>query len=608
MLFSTSKLPAGLIPSFLKAWRLVWSSAPGWSLCWIILLVLQGLLPVAIVYLTRDIVDGLVGILGTGGGWTTVQPLLGPLGLMAGVMLLMLLLKAALGLLRTVQAQLVRDRISVLVQEKSTALDVSFYELSAYYDKLYRAQNDAAHRPVELLESLGGLFQNSLTLVAMGLVLVPYGFWVPLALLISTLPALFVVLAHRIRYHRWCLENTEDERRSWYYNWLLTSRESAAEVRMFGLARYFKSAFITLRKRLRNETVRLHRAQALGELGASLFALLVTAAAMGWMLWRAVAGVVTMGDLALFYQAFSQGQRLMRSVLEEFGKMYGNSLFLVDFFEFLALEPRIGDPEHPVPPPRTINRGIRFADLAFRYPGAGKDVFRDFNLTLEAGTITAIVGANGAGKSTLVKLLCRLYDPCSGTISFDDTDIRSCSVHEIRKMVTVLFQEPVRYETTVRENICLGDISIPCTDRAVREAARASGADKFVAACAGGYETVLGRWFSGGIDLSGGEWQRLALARAFLRNTPVIVLDEPTSGMDSWSELDWLARFRRLARGRTVLLVAHRFTTAMQADIIHVLEDGAVVESGSHGELVRMGGRYAASWNEQLRGNSARDD
>ena len=215
--------------------------------------------------------------------------------------------------------------------------------------------------------------------------------------------------------------------------------------------------------------------------------------------------------------------------------------------------------------------------------------------------IVAVIGANGAGKSTLVKLLCRLYDPESGRLTYDDTDIRQYSVHDVRRMVTVLFQDPVRFQATVEENIHLGDRNIPVAEEDVLAAALASGADKLIMTLPEGYQTQLGRWFEGSRDLSGGEWQRIALARAFWRKSPIIVLDEPTSSMDSWSEMDWLKRFRQLAEGRTAIIIAHRFTTAMQADIIHVMDKGKVVETGTHEELILLGGRYASSWREQTR-------
>ncbi len=591
------------LPYLGKAFGLIWKTTPGWTSLWMLLLLVQGLLPVALVYLTKAIVDGLVDVVGSGGGWLSFKPLLVLVAFFVAIQVTIAVMKSVLGVLRTVQSQLVQDRISTIIQEKSVVLDLVFYESAEYFDKLHRARSDAAYRPIELVESLGTMVQNGITLAAMALVLVPYSVWAPVALVISTLPALFVVLDHRLRQYQWRIKNTENERRALYYDWLLTSRENAAEIRIFEIGNYFRSAFYHLREMLRNERVKLQKAQAAAELGSAFFALLVTGVVMGLMVWRAIAGAATMGDLALFYQAFNQGQRLMRSLLENVGQIYSNSLFLADFFEFLELEPLIRDPEEPEAPPPVLAKGISFHDVSFQYPSCAEFVLRNFHLDIEAGRVTAIVGANGAGKSTLVKLLCRLYDPQSGAVIFDDVNIRQYNVHDVRRMVTVLFQDSVRFNTTVAENIKLGDISRPEKEEDVVSAALASGADKLIAGLPEGYFTQLGRWFKASRDLSGGEWQRLALARAFFRQAPIIILDEPTSSMDSWSEMDWLKRFRQLAEGRTAVIIAHRFTTAMQADIIIVMDRGMIIESGAHDELIQLDGRYAASWREQMREN-----
>lgn len=601
-MYLTDKLRNFLVqlPYLARAFVLVWKTAPRWTFFWMVLLFVQGLLPVAVVYLTKAIVDRMVEVLGSGGGWQSFRPVLVLVVFFVTVQVLIVVLRNVLSIVRTMQSQLVQDSISSIIQEKSVALDLIFYESAEYFDKLHRARTDAAHRPMELIESLGSIIQNSITLVAMASVLVPYSIWAPVALLVSTAPALFIVLHHRFRQYQWRRENTENERRVWYYDWLLTSRENAAEIRIFELGNYFRSAFQHLRGSLRAETVKLQVSQAVAELGAALFALVVTGVAMGWMVWRAVAGSVTMGDLALFYQAFNQGQRLMRSLLENVGQMYSSSLFIADFFDFLELEPRITDPEESDAMPAKLERGIGFDGVTFRYPSCPEPVLQDFSMDIGAGRITAIVGANGAGKSTLVKLLCRLYDPESGSVAYDGVDIRRYDVHAVRRMVTILFQDPVHFQATVTDNIRLGDIAMPENIDAIDTAATAAGADRLINGLPWQYQAQLGRWFEGSRDLSGGEWQRIALARAFWRRSPIIILDEPTGSMDSWSEMDWLKRFRKLAKNRTALIIAHRFTTAMQADIIHVMDKGRIIESGSHEELVRLGGRYAASWKEQI--------
>ncbi|MCI0580811.1 MAG: ABC transporter ATP-binding protein/permease [Chloroflexi bacterium] len=587
-----------------RALALVWTAARQWTLAWIVLLVVQGLLPGLSVSLTRVLVDSLVAGLGSGATRETLQPTLVLVALLAGILLLGELLRSLSGWIRTTQSELVRDYVSGLIHEKAAVLDLAFYDSPDYYDTLYRARIDAQSKPVALLESVGSLVQNTITLAVMAAVLLPYGVWLPLVLLLSTLPAFYVVLDYTVRQYQWRLRTTAGERRSWYYDYLLTARESAAELRLFGLSGHFRAAFQELRQRLRLERARLARDQGLAELAAGGLALLVTGLAMAWMVWRAVQGQATLGDLALFYQAFNQGQRLMRSLLESAGQIYSNILFLGNLFDFLRLQPEIVDPAQPAPLRPLLQGGIRFEGVTFRYPGSERPALQDFTLAIPAGQIVAIVGANGAGKSTLVKLLCRFYDPDQGCVALDGLDLRQLPLETLRRRITVLFQEPVRYNHTVAENIALGDLPAGPAMDDIEAAARAAGADGLIGRLPQGYQTWLGRWFKGGTDLSVGEWQRVSLARAFLRQAQIVVLDEPTSAMDSWAENDWMDRFRQLVAGRTALIITHRFTTAMRADVIHVMEDGRVVESGSHQQLLAQNGRYAQSWRAQVQAHA----
>jgi ATP-binding cassette subfamily B protein len=291
----------------------------------------------------------------------------------------------------------------------------------------------------------------------------------------------------------------------------------------------------------------------------------------------------------------------MRTLLESLGRIYSDSLFVSDLFVFLALTPGIGEPVRVVPAPRALTQGICFRDVSFGYAGCSRPVLRNLNLTIQAGQVAAVVGPNGAGKSTLLKLLCRFYDPVGGRIEFDGTDIRDFSITDLRRMISVLFQFPVQYFASAHHNIAFGDLAAVPTADDITDAARAAGADEIVSKLPRGYDTLLGRHFGNGVELSAGEWQRIALARAFLRQAPVIVLDEPTSFMDSWAEADWLERFLALAKGRTGLLITHRFTTAMRAHVIYVVREGLVIESGRHDDLVASGGSYARSWNAPMR-------
>ena len=589
----------------IRVLRLIWTAAKGWMVAWGIVLAVQGLMPVALVYLTKPLVDGLQATVGRGASWASVHPVVVVAGCIGGVLLLTELLKVCLEWIGTVQSDLIQDHITDLVHAKSASVDLAFYETPDFYDHLYRARGDASNRPQALLESSGSLVQNSITLIAMAAVLMPYGTWLPPALLLSTLPALYVVVRTSRRYHEWWKHTTPERRRSQYVGVVLTEAWHAGEVRLFGLAGHFRSAYRALRRRLRTERLSLLRDQSLARVGAEVVALLVSAATIAWMGWRAFLGHATLGDIALFYQAFQRGQGLMRALLTNVGQIYTNGLFLVNLFEFLDLDTRIVDPPNPIPAPSTLKEGIRFRNVTFRYPGTDRVALRDFNVTIPAGRTVAIVGANGAGKTTLLKLLCRFYDAESGHIEIDGIDLRDLSLTELRRMITVMFQLPVPYQGTARENIAMGDLQAEKSLFRIEAAARDAGAHEVIAPLPKGYDTQLGKWFAEGTELSAGEWQRVAMARAYLRQSEIIILDEPTSFMDSWAEAEWFERFRALARGRTAIIITHRLTIAMRADVIHVMKQGQIIESGTHQDLLAKPGLYSQSWRAQVESAAA---
>jgi ATP-binding cassette subfamily B protein len=599
----TAKIRKALaqLPHLPRALRLVWDVARGWTIAWIMLLVIQGLLPAALVYLTKLVVDGVVATLKNNSEWPSVRAVLIKVALLGAILILMEVARVAIGWIRTVQSELLQDHINDLIHTKSVAADLAFYEFPDYYDHLHRARGEATYRPLALLENLGSLFQNGITLVAMGAILIPLGPWLSFALVVSTLPAFFVVVHYSLVQYHWHLRTTAEERRTRYFDWLLTSSEAAAELRLFGLGKSFQSAYKSLRRKLRGERLSLACKQSLAELGASIAALLFTGAALAWMIWKALHGQITLGDLALIYAAFNQGQQLIRTLLQSVGQLYANSLFLSNLFEFLALEPLVANPSPgETKSVETLRREITFRNVSFAYPDSQLRALDGFNLSIRAGHIIAIVGPNGAGKSTLLKLLCRFYDPAQGEIQLDGVDLKQIRTEQLRRLITVLFQQPMHYNTTLSENVAYGAIAESPSNAEIVAAVKAAGAEEIVARLPEGYSSILGKWFVGGTELSVGEWQRVALARAFLRESPIIILDEPTSALDPWAEADWLLRFRRLAVGRTAIVITHRFTTAMHADVIHVMEHGRIIESGSHYELLDRNGRYAESWKGQM--------
>ncbi len=594
--------PAPQLAYLPRALAIVWRSSRGWTSLWITALLTQGLLPVALVFLTRILVDRLLALLDSPSGGAGLETLVGP-GLLAASVLLLTEGAAVVDrFARTAQADRVRDHISELIHARTTAVDLAHFESPEYHDRLYRARNDSYGRPVDLVHNLGTLLQHTVTLVAMAAVLLRFGWWVPPVLVLSAMPALAVVAVHARRYRRWEIQSTPSARRAWYLDWLLTTREPAAEVRLYGLGPEFGRAYQSLRRSWREARLRLDGSESVSQIAVAVFAVAISAAVAVWMTIRTVRGELTGGELAMFAQAYYQGQRLTRSMLQSAGQVWASSLFLDNLFAFLAVEPAVRDPDRPLPPPAETPPSIRLSAVAFRYPGAQHAVFTDLDLEVPSGTTAALLGVNGAGKTTLAKLLCRFYDPDSGKVEIGGVDLRRLRLGDSRGLVSALFQEPVRYSESVRRNITVGR---PAPDEAgLCRAVELAEASALVARLSNGLDTELGTWFSGGVEISVGEWHRLALARALARTAPVLILDEPTAAMDSWAEARWRAHLGELGRNRTVVLITHRLTTAMHADSIHVMEAGRIVESGTHAELIAAGGSYQAAWDGQFRGAS----
>ncbi len=584
--------------SLKKSWSLIWASGKNWVAAQILLSIIRGILPAALVYLTKQFVDNLVLTINLPGDFSKIIVIGALLG---GMMLLSELLNNLSQTAYAAHAEKLQDYIFALIHEKSVKADLAFYEQAEFYDQLHRAGNEARYRPVELTGQLGSLLQSCITLGAMSLLLLQYGVWLPLVLIVSTLPAIYVILNSSLRLYDWQRRKTAQERRANYYNQVLTGSENAAELRLFGLGDYFRQKYGELRVTLRKQRLQLAIKQRIAELFATLAALILTLLVFVWMIWRVLKGFGTLGDLVLFYQIFNLGQNLIRDFLQNIGRIYANSLFMNDLFEFLALEAKVVSPENPVAFPQKLEVGITFENVTFGYQTSKRFALKNFDLFIPAGKIVAIVGSNGAGKSTLLKLLCRFYDVEKGKIKFDGINIKEFSLEDLRRKITVLFQTPVHYSVTARQNIAFGNVAGENDEGEISSAAEDAGADEIIERLPKKYEQILGNWFKEGTELSVGEWQRVALARAFLRAAPLILLDEPTSAMDSWAETEWLKRFLRKSQNHTVVIITHRFTTAKQADLIYVMEKGEIVESGSHEELLLQNGLYAESWHEQMK-------
>lgn len=581
------QLPAGR-----RALALVWGAAGWWTVVWALLLVAQGLIPAGQALLLRTLVNRLVA----SHGWASIAPpALGIAALWAAGQLL----SSALTWVREVQAERVQDEVHRLIHLQAIRMDMAFFDHPESYDLLYRAQVDALSQPLALLESLGSLVQNGLGFLVLAGILFSYAGWLPLLLVFTAMPGLALVARQTLKEHQWQLDHTNQLRRARYFDWVISDQTTAAEQRIFDLGPFFRNAFQTLRTSLREGRLRLVRMGAVTELGAGLLAWAGSLIGLSWMLQRTLTGKVGLGDLLLCFQAFQSSQLLLRALLEGAGKIYRSLLFVENLDDFLKVEPALlpgGDSQQGLP----VHESIRFERVGFTYPGGTHRALDGFDIEIPSGRVVALVGHNGAGKSTLIKLLCRFYDPDEGRILLDGVDLRDFDQNAIRREITVLFQDPVHYHASVRENIAFGDIDGLADHARVEQAAQNAGAMEPIERLNGGFDALLGKWF-GGEELSGGEWQRIALARAFFRQASLVILDEPTSAMDSWAEQEWLGRFRILTAGKAALLITHRFTTAMYADVIHVLDRGRVVESGTHAQLVSLGGAYANSWTAQMR-------
>src|SRR5918996_535073 len=547
------------VPVFGRTWRavrLVWSSSPGWMLASLALVVVQSGLPLLQLYLLKLIVDAVAGDLRADAG-AAFQRIAVLLAFAAAAALTAALCRSLAGLVAEGQGRAVSDHLHNLVHAKAVDVDLEYYESAGYHDALHRAQQEGAYRPTRIVNGLMQIAQSSLALLLMAGVLVSFHWGTALVLFAAAVPGVLM----RLRQAR----RTYDDQR--------------VEI---------------ARHRLRIATWRFR-----SDLVTQAMATLAVFGSFGFILYRASLGAVTVGDVVMYYQAFQRGQDFLKDILSGLAGLYEDHLFLSSLYEFLDLERRVVEPGRPRPVPRPLRSGIVFDGVSFQYPTSSRKVLQDVTLTVRPGEHVALVGVNGSGKTTLVKLLCRLYDPTAGAITVDGIDLRESDSAALRREIAVVFQDWVAYHVSAHDNVWFGDPRPDCDQARIRQAACDSGADEVISRLRKGYDTVLGKWFEDGEELSMGEWQKVALARAFVRHSQIVVLDEPTSFLDVEAEHEVFTRFRQLAEGRSTILISHRLSTVRMADCIYLLEDGRIAESGRHDELIRRGGTYARMFETQ---------
>jgi len=592
--------------------RLVWDASPAITTGLFAVTVIAGIIPAISAYMSKLLVNAVVLGIEVHNHPNTVADAVrfdfGPIRtpvfttvngiiFIAVVQLLIFALIAFLSTARNITQQLLQNavsmRIQLMVMEKAASLDLAFYEDPASYDLLRRAQTDSINRPVLMISTAFGLVQTGLTFVTMIALLVVVSPLLALLALLSPVPAFIADTRYGWRGYNIARWGSRLLRRMNYLVTLLTTDSYAKEVKLFGLGRYFIDRYRLIGNayygRQRRQVVRRY---LVGFLWGNL-STIATSVTYLYVALQAIIGKLTLGDLTLYTTAAQSVQNSIQGILGGFSGMYEHNLYLSNLFELMETTSALPAPAKPVPVPNPVRGEIRFDRVSFAYPGAAENALTDLSFTVDAGETIAIVGRNGAGKTTLFKLICRLYDPTDGRILIDGIDIRDVEPAELRAQIGGMFQDYVTYQATAAENIGLGHLDAIADREAILKASRQAGSDGLIAGLPQGYETALGKWFDAGVNLSGGEWQKVALARAFMRDARILLLDEPTSALDAQAEYELFERIHSLTRGRTAVYISHRFSTVRRADRILFLEHGRLVEQGTHEQLMRLNGRYA---------------
>ncbi len=584
-----------------QALGLVWSSAPRWTMASAAIVVLQGILPLATLYLMKLIVDSVsAGALAADKN-AYFEGTLALIALAGGATLLTSVFRSMSATISEAQSAQVSDYVQDVLHSKSIEVDLEYYENPSYYDALHRAQTDALFRPTRIVGGLLQVGQACVSLAATAFLLISFSWILAAALALAALPGALVRAKFAGITYSWQRSCTSKERQSWYFHWLLTGGDFAKEIRLFDLGSLFKNQYRDLRKEIREERLKISLRRSAMDVLTQLLATAIAFGSLAFIAYQTVLGTLTLGDMVMYFGAIQQGQAYISTLFSGLAGLYEDSLFLTSLDEFIRLKPRVAEPLNSREVPCPMRTGVSFEHVGFCYSGSKNQVLDDISLKILPGQVVALVGENGSGKTTLIKLLCRLYDPTSGKIAIDGIDLRDFKISDLRKSISVIFQDYARYNLRARDNIGLGCVDRSASMEEIIRASELSGADRVIGSLEHGYETMLGKWFDDGVELSIGQWQKVALARAFMRDAQIIILDEPTSALDARAEEEVFQKFKELVEGRTAIIISHRLSTVKMADYIYFLKDGRIYESGTHRELVEKGGNYASMFEIQAR-------
>ena len=578
---------------------MVWETSPPLVLATTVLRLFRALLPLAMLWVSKLILDAVVGrIVGKSGN---LQHLWQLVALELGLAVLSDLSGRANTLFDSLLGDRFTNRVSVRLMRHATELDLASFEDPVFYDKLERARRQTTGR-LTLLPALLNLCQDLLSLVSLSGVLFVFSPWLMLLLVAAVIPAFlgethFTTLAYSALFRR-----TPERRLLDYLRFLGAGAQSAKEIKIFGLGPHLTDQYHQVSEAIDAENKILGVRRAIVGGGLNLIATGGYYGAYVVVLFRVLAGGISIGTFTMLTGAFQRSRSYIEKILSSFNDISEQAMFLTDLFDFFEMKPSIHSLPNALPAPRPIRQGFEFRHVDFAYPGSDRRVVKDINFRLYPEEKIALIGENGAGKTTLVKLLARLYDPTAGSILLDGIDLREYDVDDLRREVGVIFQDYMRYDMVVHKNIGFGKIEELQDRPRVEIAARKSLANELVNRLPNGYDQMVGRRFEGGLDLSGGEWQKIALARAYMRDAQLLILDEPTATLDARAEYEVFQRFADLTRGRMAVLISHRFSTVRMADRILVLADGAIQEQGTHQQLVSLGGRYAELFELQAAG------